>query len=154
MSNRRFPPRRTPKSKKRSTAHREQTIEELSLDEIDGLIGSLAGILEAHPDIKHGVVAQLKLHPATRGIDTKDILERLAARAKAEKEQMAEDLERNDVDYLLKDLDGDDNRVVIKSKETNNTVFEITFNEDVSTFDRMEKIYSCMEVDPTGLYIV
>ena len=154
MSNGRFKSRRTSKSKKRSSAHRGQTIEELSLDEIDRLMGPMAGTLEANPDMRNGFLAQLKLHPATRGIDTKEILERLAARAKAEKEQMAEDMERTDVDYLLKDLDGDTNKVVIKSKVTNNTVFEITFDENVSTFNRMEKIYSCMEVDPTGLYIV
>ena len=84
--------------KKISTLH---DIDELSYDEIKKITkpsGEIFGQnINRHDEFK----IRLKEQVADTNINMDEVIKRLAARAISEKKQMEEDLEKEDIDYLL-----------------------------------------------------
>ena len=142
MSNRRSKNQKISTLQKAEQNLQKTKIEELSWNKIKKLTKPLEEIFNDNLAPLDDFKVKIKEQTATTETDMKEIIKKLAARANSEKKQMEEDMKRTDIDYLLDDVKEEIEKVSIKCKGTNATLFEFVFHKDVPTFERANRITS------------
>ena len=150
--------------KKISTLH---DIDELSYNEIEKIAKQSGEIFGRKKNPHDEFKIMLKEQVADNNIDMDEVIKRLAARAISEKKQMEEDLEKEDIDYLLESDDEEDvtehlqieerRTFNVKNEVTNTNIFEFTFDKHVSAADiqsrRTHVEYYLEEMNIPDLYV-